>query len=340
MSTVPSIFTLTPGIDVVRGTPAPDTLQVAPGTLNSGDDIDLGDGADAIGFTAGGSYDLTAPARLAGVEFVLGSDGAEIVVVNQARLAGLQSIDLGGGNNQIQIAFDGQPIDFSALTVLNAAIRGTASNDHIVGTRGDDRIIAAGGTADYIDGHNGRDTVVTDLFFAQFTEVPPNPAELRIEGLRVFDGNGGRLNLRHAERVELRDGVVLLDQGANGTEAYRLVHAAFGSMPLEGTIVSVRDLLDKGLAPTDITRALMNSLPFERAYGTAQTDAQFVDALYRVVLNRAADEGGRAVQIDALAHGVSRAALLTAFADTAEHVAVLGRAATNDFLFVGEVGIA
>jgi hypothetical protein len=170
--------------------------------------------------------------------------------------------------------------------------------------------------------------------------VPPDPAASTLAFTRTFDANGGLLSLAHVERAELVDGVVLFDQGANGAEAYRILHAAFGMMPLEVSVESARHLLDQGVGAVDVARALMNSLEFERAYGGAQSDAAFVDALYHVVLQRGADDGGRAVQVDALAHGVSRAALLLAFADSAEHVGLLGRAATNDQLFVGEVGIA
>ncbi|GIL38022.1 DUF4214 domain-containing protein [Roseiterribacter gracilis] len=336
---LPFIVTLTAGNDVVpQGMPV-DTLVVAPGTLNAGDDIQMTIGGRTMQLTAAGTYDLTAPRNLSGLQTIQGSTGDDALVVSQERLAGVTHIDLGGGLNVVQIAGAGG-MDFSALTIENATIRGRASVDNIIGTQGSDRIVTAGGTSDFVDGNAGRDTVIPDVFFSQFNAAAPNPAELLVAGTRVFDANGERLYLRNVERVELRDGIVLLDQGANGAEAYRMVHAAFGTTPLEGTILSLRESLDNGVPREALMSALMQSLPFERAYGNVQSDAAFVDALYRVVLHRAADDGGRAVQLDALAHGMSRASMLVAFADTAEHVAVVGRAGTDGQLFVAEVGIA
>jgi hypothetical protein len=54
-------------------------------------------------------------------------------------------------------------------------------------------------------------------------------------------------------------------------------------------------------------------------------DVDFVRLLYDNVLHRRADTPGLITQLDALAHGVSRAGLLANFATAAETMQVLGQ---------------
>jgi hypothetical protein len=58
---------------------------------------------------------------------------------------------------------------------------------------------------------------------------------------------------------------------------------------------------------------------FSARYGTSQNDTQYINALYANVLGRAPDDGGYAVQVNALTHGADRAQLLLNFGESAEN---------------------
>ncbi|MDT1853295.1 DUF4214 domain-containing protein, partial [Acinetobacter baumannii] len=68
-------------------------------------------------------------------------------------------------------------------------------------------------------------------------------------------------------------------------------------------------------------------------YGAGVTDGVFVDALYRNVLQRAPDQGGKDFWLGALADGVGRADVLLAFSDSAENVAQVAALIGNGFAY-------
>lgn len=100
------------GAELATGDDADDFIQVTSGGLSAGDTIDGGDGTDTLLMIEPGTLDLTAPASLASVEAVLGSDGDDTIVANAARLSGINDIRAGQGNDALHL--DGGIYDLSA----------------------------------------------------------------------------------------------------------------------------------------------------------------------------------------------------------------------------------
>lgn len=434
-------FETTAGVDHITGSGAPETVLVRIGTLNAGDEIDMGLGQDSMVLLGTGSYDITAPAIFRGVEIISGGEGAETLIVSQERLAGVSTIDLLTGNDAIRMAAAGT-LDLSQIRLSGVErIYGTAGNDVITGSNFDDWIVSNGGN-DRLSGGLGSDTyeisdvttvIVEDPLvvdpaantLASFDRVVLNISEANpnqlveyklganlenltgsfglrnalsgnegnniivggsksdslfglagddtltgLGGNNLLDGGAGtdraviearfdqvtltRLadgaidlvrgssgvdTLVSIERVVLTDGVLMLDQGASGVAAWRVMNAVSGTTPVENSLTIWRETLDRGIGITTIANSLMQGVEFQRAYGDVKADTAFVDALYRVVLHRAADAGGRAAQLEALDHGMSRAQMLVNFAWSGESIGLTGKL-TDNGLFVAEVGVA
>jgi Ca2+-binding RTX toxin-like protein len=127
--------------------------------------------------------------------------------------------------------------------------------------------------------------------------------------------------LSGVQRVKFDDGVLLLDLGPSLLvgEAYRLYGAALGRLPDEGGLKVQVGALAGGLPLLSLAQNFLASAEFQTRYGNSTSDASYVDALYANVLGRQPDDSGRAVQLDALAHGMSRAQLLVNFSESAEY---------------------
>lgn len=208
-------------------------------------------------------------------------------------------------------------IDSDIAGAVSGTLRGTAANDRLVGTAANDDI--AGGA--------GRDTVVEPGKFADAT------FRTVYDGLtRFITSAGGQDWLQSVERVRFDDGVLILDGGTHGAEAYRLYQAAFARQPDEAGLMVQVGVLNAGLPLLGLAAAFLTTDEFKAKYGVSATDADFVTAMYRNVLGRTPDAGGLSVQVDALAHGLSRAQMLVNFSESAENLNITG-AYTRNGLF-------
>ncbi len=99
----------------------------------------------------------------------------------------------------------------------------------------------------------------------------------------------------------------------------RLYSAAFARAPDAAGLSVQLDTLHLGVTPVQLSQNFLASAEFTARYGTNQTDNAYVTTLYSNVLGRVPDGGGFAVQMDALAHGLSRAQLLLNFGESAEN---------------------
>lgn len=77
-----------------------------------------------------------------------------------------------------------------------------------------------------------------------------------------------------------------------------------------------------------ISEFFARSSEFQNRYGSL-TDAQFVDLVYKNVLGRAADAGGRAHWIAQLGRGQSRGSVMIGFSESAEFVRATGTVAPS-----------
>jgi Domain of unknown function (DUF4214)/RTX calcium-binding nonapeptide repeat (4 copies) len=193
-------------------------------------------------------------------------------------------------------------------------VQGLSGNDHLYGLGGDDRLEGGPGD-DLIDGGDGFDTAV-------YRDLRANFAITGTTGNRVVQAGGseGRDTVRNVEALEFADKTLFDVVGTDATVA-RLYSAAFGRAPDAPGLAHQLEALHAGWSPVGLAQNFLASAEFVSRFGTGQSDDAFVTMLYGNVLNRAPDPPGYAVQIDALAHGLSRAQLLINFGDSAENQA-------------------
>jgi hypothetical protein len=142
--------------EVVFGS-AGDTLVLAPAAkVGAAASLKGGAGNDTLQLVSAGVADLTAPAAFSGFEQIIGSSGDDTFLVSQARLAGVQLIDGGGGTNVIRLAAAGS-LDLTTVELANIArIEGSSGADTLKGGGGDD-VLKGGAGADVLNGGPGHD---------------------------------------------------------------------------------------------------------------------------------------------------------------------------------------
>jgi hypothetical protein len=117
---------------------------------------------------------------------------------------------------------------------------------------------------------------------------------------------------------------------AHAAKVMRLYDAALDRLPDRGGFEFWVGALQKGGALSSLASGFLSSEEFAARFGDASADdAAFVDRLYQNVLGRAGEAEGRAFWGDSLGKGCTRAEVLAAFSESAEHVA-LSAAAVGD----------
>lgn len=113
------------------------------------------------------------------------------------------------------------------------------------------------------------------------------------KGFEAFDiSNGQVTQLAAASRLRFADSALALDPESNPGKAFRLYQAMFSREPdLVGLGFHIASL-DRGVPIDVVGDAFVNSQEFQVRYG-ALSNADFVVRLYRNVLGREPDEGGR-----------------------------------------------
>lgn len=140
-------------------------------------------------------------------------------------------------------------------------------------------------------------------------------------GYLVTDGHGISSTLLSVERIMFSDQTIALDLDGSAGQAYRLYQAAFDRQPdLSGLGYWIAHL-DAGLSLRDVAASFLGSQEFERRYGAAQPDQQFVTELYENVLHRAPEQAGLDFWLRALDNGAMRTQLLVDFSESAENMA-------------------
>jgi len=101
----------------------------------------------------------------------------------------------------------------------------------------------------------------------------------------------------------------------------RLYDASFGRVPDVGGLAHWTDVLKSGHPLVDIAAAFSASAEFQDLFALLSNKA-FVEQMYRASLNREGDPAGIAVWTNHMNLGLSRAEILVAFSESAEHVAL------------------
>ena len=117
----------------------------------------------------------------------------------------------------------------------------------------------------------------------------------------------------------------------------RLYDATFDRLPDVGGLAAWTTNLKAGMALSDIAAAFAGSAEFQQRYGALSNQA-FVEQMYRFCLNREGDPGGVAGWVNNLNNGLSRAAVLLFFSESAEHVALTASSWLGGVRYQGYVG--
>jgi hypothetical protein len=216
---------------------------------------------------------------------------------------------------------------------------------------GNDFVIAPNGPIDML---SGNDTLVTFSKNDRATLGPGNDLwhggggldqsaysairssfEVRIDNsgvATVIDKGGsfGTDRLIEVERLQFSDGILALDTGGTAGKVYRLYQAAFARTPDNAGLKHNLALVDEGFSLEQMSYAFLASSEFQQRYGANQTDVEFINALYRNVLGRDADQTGLDGWQARLNDGSwTRTTLLVGFSESPENIALVDTAIGN-----------
>jgi serralysin len=214
------------------------------------------------------------------------------------------STELYTGTNDLSINSD--------ATIEDAI--GGRGNDTIYGNSADNHLTGGAGN-DVLNGDSGIDTGYWTLAFSNYSISKAGT----VTTVKANAGTDGTDTVSGVERLRFSDGVVLLDQGANGPAAFRLYQAAFARSPDEAGLKVQIHALDTGTSLLQLARNFIGSGEFVAKYGNPD-NAGYATAMYRNVLGRDPDAGGLKVQVDALNSGLARDQLLVNFSESAENL--------------------
>lgn len=147
--------------------------------------------------------------------------------------------------------------------------------------------------------------------------------------------DGRTMELSSVERVLFTGSAdaMALSLAGNLGQVYRLYQAAFDRTPDKIGFGFWLSVSDAGHALTTIAQEFIDSREFADLYGANTGNAEFVAALYDNVLHREGDPGGVAFWNRVLDDGVSRAHVLTEFAESAENRAQVAELIGNGFAY-------
>ena len=184
----------------------------------------------------------------------------------------------------------------------------------------------------WIDGGAGTDTVVVPTLFTHYKLVSYGGDLL----LQSIDGSEGVSLLRSVEEIQFADGRMVYDQGDAAAIAYRMYDSAFGRAPDSDGLNGWTTALQKGLSVADMASGFAASPEFVATYGPLNNQ-QFVEQLYRNVLDREGEAAGVADWTNALnTNTLSRGQVLAGFSESTEHVQKLAPAVSAGIWDVNE----
>ncbi len=256
---------------------------------------------------------------------IIDNDGVDAISTRFAGLAEGATFTTGVGTFKISYAGgDGNDV---ALTVQSVTLpsSGTTTDLGPQWTGGILRTQAtdAGGTLsgtvanDAFVGGAGRDTV-----FEQRVQFADAKITVLADGsLQVTSANGID-TMRGVEKIAFANGTLDLSwNGARALAIETIYHVALGRAP-DAAGFGVQ--MNSGIDVNTLAQLFAAAPEFQKAWnGVANVD--FVRMLYDNALHRTPDLAGLNVQLDALAHGMSRAQLMANFALAPETLQVLGQ---------------
>ncbi len=230
-----------------------------------------------------------------------GNDDARI----DLRPASLEFEPGGGGHVSYVDGIYGGFVIAHGVTIENAV--GGSGNDWFVGNDADNTIDGGAGL-DHMEYHATRD--------AHTVQVSDQSV--------LIGGATGTDTLIDIERVVFTDGTLAFDVDDAPGQVFRLYQAAFDrEADADGLGYWIATMEQQGHDLTWVAENFVQSNEFATTYAPIDTldAATYVDLLYQNVLSRSEDAGGASYWEDRLDDGMSAAAVLASFAESAENEA-------------------
>ena len=225
--------------------------------------------------------------------------------------------------------------DFLVGDAKGNFIEGRNGSDLLFGQSGDDHLYGGDGN-DVIFGGLGNDIIYGDagVDIAGFVGFSTQYS-IGFHGQTV-NGPEGSDQLTDIENIQFADGRMVYDQGDAAAIAYRMYDSAFGRAPDSAGQNGWTTALQKGLSVADMASGFAASPEFVATYGPLNNQ-QFVEQLYRNVLDREGEAAGVAGWTNALnTHAMSRGQVLAGFSELNEHVQKLAPAVSAGIFDVNE----
>lgn len=174
----------------------------------------------------------------------------------------------------------------------------------------------------HIDGGLGSDTSVYSDSRNNYILGRTLGSEVTVKSIAKSSAPSVNDILASIERVDFTDGDLIFDvTSVRAPAAYRLYGGAFDRTPDEGGFRYWTQTLDSGVSLHDVAASFIVSKEFTDRYGSSQSNAAFVDALYLNVLNRPGEAAGVAYWNDVLNKKLAdRADVLVSFTQLPEYV--------------------
>jgi Ca2+-binding RTX toxin-like protein len=243
----------------------------------------------------------TVPGHAAGVvdRVVVGTAGNDSIVVADGKNS---EIILGSGNSTVTT---GHGVD---------TVEAGLGNSTIIGGSGDYAVVKlAGNATNYqVTAQNGH-AVVTDMTTHNTTDIS------KIQYVQLDSGNA-----------------LIFAKDSVEASVANLYQTAFGRTAEAGGLNYWFDLVKAGANLHQVADAFTHSTEFAAQASLSNTD--FIQGLYQHTFNRAGEDSGVAYWADQIAHGSTRADLITEFAQIATQN-ILHTAANQEAQVVGSVMI-
>ena len=207
---------------------------------------------------------------------------------------------------------------FRSILNGNDVIYGSAFDDNLIGGVGKDIYYPGAGTNMIRDG-GGQDIAVLTGQYKQYTITGYLEGNTSYKTFAHQDG-ASKTTVAGVGRIQFDDGTLALDISGNAGQAYRLYKAAFDRAPENDGLKFWIGTLDTGTTLKTVTQAFVDSAEFQTLYASASSNRDFVQKLYQTALHRTAEDSGLSFWTNQLDTGMSKAQVLSYFAESAENV--------------------
>lgn len=311
-------LTGTAGLDTLRGGAGSDVLRGNGGA----DFIDGGAGIDTSRYNGVlGTYSTVSTSRVAG-----GGEGGtdELTGIEVLQfLDGRLSFDTSAATTVVyrlyDAALDRSPDAFGLADYARAIQEGRATVQQIL------EVFAASAEFQARYGSLTNEQFVAEMYRFSLNREPDGGANTYVTALN--NGTATRAQVlgvfsESSEHQQLINAVItsrgLFVQDEQTASVARLYDSVFNRLPDLGGLTAYRDALDNGYTLKDIAAVLVASPEFQTRFGSL-TDQQFVEQIYRFVLDREGDSAGIQSYVTALNNGASRTDVVLVLSESQEH---------------------